>query len=135
MVSMTVEPIGIYTIADLERTRERDDGLRWELLDGELVMTPSPVPIHQDIAFELGILIRDVLPAGMHLYLAPLDVHLSERTVLQPDLMLVHEDSIGSSFIEAAPILAVEILSPSTRRRDLVTKLEIVGAGDSRGRR
>lgn len=42
MVSVTVEQIGIYTIADLERERELYDSLRWELLDGELVMTPSP---------------------------------------------------------------------------------------------
>ena len=47
MGSMTVEPIGIYTVADLERSRERDDRLRWELLDGELVVTPSPRTVHQ----------------------------------------------------------------------------------------
>ena len=54
MVSMTVEPIGIYTVADLERSRERDDRLRWELLSGELVVTPSPRMIHQAIVGELS---------------------------------------------------------------------------------
>lgn len=126
MVSMTVEQIGIYTVADLERERDRDDRLRWELLDGELVVTPSPVPIHQDIAFELALLLRPVTPEGMHLYLAPLDVRLDERNVLQPDVLIVDESSIGDEAIEAAPILAVEVLSPSTRRRDLMTKLDIL---------
>lgn len=126
MGTMAVEPIGIYTIADLEQARERDDGLRWELLDGELVMTPSPRPVHQDIAFRLGVIIDRVLPAGAHLFLAPLDVRLDERNVLQPDLMLVAEDIIGDEFVSGPPILAIEILSPSTRRRDLITKLDIL---------
>lgn len=126
MVRMTVEPIGIYTVADLERERERDDRLRWELLDGELVMTPSPRTIHQSIAFRLGVRIDQVAPAGTELFVAPLDVRLDERNVLQPDLFLVDEASIEDEFISAAPILAVEILSPSTRRRDLVTKLHIL---------
>ena len=126
MVSMTVEPIGIYTIADLERSRERDDRLRWELLDGELVVTPSPRTIHQSIAFRLGAIIDQVAPAGTELFMAPLDVRLDERNVLQPDVMLVTESSIEEEFISGTPVLAVEILSPSTRRQDLVTKRDIL---------
>ncbi len=126
MVGMTVEQIGIYTVADLERERERDDRLRWELLDGELVMTPSPIPIHQDIVRELTIRVAPKVPIGTCLYTAPLDVHLDARNVLQPDLILVAESSIGAKAILGAPILAVEVLSPSTRRRDLVTKLDIL---------
>lgn len=59
----------------------------------------------------------------MYLFFAPLDVRLDERNVLQPDLLLVDESSIEEEFISAAPVLAIEILSPSTRRRDLVTKI------------
>ena len=84
MGSMAVEPIGIYTIADLERERERDDRLRWELLDGELVMTPSPRPLHQDVALELAFLLRPLTPAGTRVYVAPLDVRVGARTVPQP---------------------------------------------------
>jgi len=126
MVTMTVEPIGIYTIEDLERSREHDDRLRWELLDGELVVTPSPRTIHQSIAFRLGVRIDQVAPDGTELFVAPLDVRLDERNVLQPDLLLAEEATIEDEFVSAAPILAVEILSPSTRRRDLVTKLDIL---------
>ena len=62
----------------------------------------------------------------MHFIMAPLDVRLDERNVLQPDVTLVTESSIEDEFISAAPVLAVETLSPSTRRRDLVTKLDIL---------
>lgn len=126
MVSMTAQPIGIYTIADLERERERDDGLRWELLDGELVMTPSPRTVHQAIIRELTIRLAPQAPEGAQLFTAPLDVRLDDRNVLQPDLMLVAEGIIGDEFISGAPILVVEILSPATRRRDLVTKRDIL---------
>lgn len=47
-------------------------------------------------------------------------------TCSEPDVLLLTESSIEEEFISAAPILAVEILSPSTRRRDLVTKLDIL---------
>ena len=129
MVTMTVEQIGIYTIADLERERGRDDGLRWELLDGELVMTPSPRTVHQAITFRLSVLLAPTMPAGTQFFTAPLDVRLDERNVLQPDLVLVAEEAIEDEFVSGAPILAVEVLSPSTRRRDLVTKLEILARG------
>ena len=126
MWTMAMATIGIYTVADLEQARVRDDGLRWELLDGELVMTPSPRPVHQDIVFRLGVRIDQVVPVGAHLYLAPLDVRLDERNVLQTDLLLVAEETIEEDVISGAPILAIEILSPSTRRRDLVTKRDIL---------
>lgn len=126
MGTMTVGPIGIYTIADLEQARDRDDGLRWELLDGELVMTPSPHTIHQAIVWELGMRLGPTMPSGTRFFTAPLDVRLDERNVLQPDLLLVAEETIQEDVISGAPILAIEILSPSTRRRDLVTKREIL---------
>ena len=89
MVGMTVEQIGIYTVADLERERDRDDRLRWELLEGELAMTPSPRPVHQRIVSRLLVRLAAVLDDSIELFTAPLDVRLSERTVLQPDLVMV----------------------------------------------
>ena len=84
MVGMTVEEIGIYTVADLERERGLDERLRWELLEGELVMTPSPRAIHQQVALRLAVrLLESVDHDSVDVIPAPIDVHLSERTVLQ----------------------------------------------------
>lgn len=126
MVGMTVEEIGIYTIADLERERELDARLRWELLDGELVMTPAPRFVHQDMLGHLYIRVMEVVPSSLVVAMAPLDVSLSDRTVLQPDLVLARRQQAGDTGIEGVPVLAVEVLSPSTRRRDLDDKRGIL---------
>lgn len=126
MVGMTVEQIGIYTVADLERERDRDDRLRWELLDGELVMTPSPRPVHQQVAFRIAQRLDAAATDDVVVLMAPLDVHLSGRTVLQPDVVVADHGQVRDDGIVDAPVLAVEVLSPSTRRRDLVTKREIL---------
>lgn len=57
---------------------------------------------------------------------APLDVQLSERTVLQPDLLVMRAADVDDDGTSTTPLLAVEVLSPSTRRRDLMTKLDIL---------
>lgn len=127
MVGMTVEDvIGIYTVADLERERERDERLRWELLEGELVMTPSPRTVHQRVAFRLAVLLDGAVGEGVEVLPAPIDVHLSARTVLQPDVVVVRTDQLVDEGVTGAPVLAVEVLSPSTRRRDLQAKPELL---------
>ncbi|MCK0112010.1 Uma2 family endonuclease [Ornithinimicrobium sp. F0845] len=124
---MTVEEIAIYTVADLERERVLDDRLRWELLEGELVMTPSPRTVHQQLVLRLAVrLLAAVDETVLDVIPAPVDVRMSDRTVLQPDLVVATLKQIQDDGIVGAPVLAVEVLSPSTRRRDLVTKLEIM---------
>ncbi|MBI2263684.1 MAG: Uma2 family endonuclease [Armatimonadetes bacterium] len=104
-----------------------DDGHRYELLEGELLMTPSPLTRHQEISIRLSSLLFAHLqkhPIGRVLC-APLDVILSSLTVLQPDLVFVlaeHKEIITERAIEGSPDLVVEILSPSTIRRDRVQK-------------
>lgn len=126
MVGMTVEQIGIYGVADLERERERDDRLRWELLDGELVMTPSPRYVHQDMVGRLYIAMMAAVRGSLAVAMAPIDVHVSDSVVLQPDLVVAGHDQVGDSGVVGVPVLAAEVLSPSTRRHDLVTKLRIL---------
>lgn len=128
MVGMTVEEIGIYTIADLERERDRDDALRWELLAGELVMTPAPRPLHQQMAFRVAQLLDAAIPPQWMVLMAPVDLRLSDRSVLQPDVVVLPHSQVLETRLEGVPVLAIEVLSPSTRRRDLVTKLEILRA-------
>ena len=104
-----------------------NDGLRYEIHDGELSVTPAPTPQHQIISINLVRALIQHVPAvapGMLLY-APLDVILADTTIVQPDVVYLAPDRlhrISRRGIEGPPTLAVEILSPSTRTIDRVTK-------------
>jgi len=110
------------TYADLEREREvRDE--RLELIEGEIVVTPPPSPLHQVIQHRLAVCLDEaVVRMGLGIVMsAPIDVFLGANTVLQPDLIVLLRDrrpSFGSKGIEGAPSLAIEISSPSTGSRD-----------------
>ena len=104
-----------------------DDGLRHELIDGVHYVTASPVTRHQRIlrklAVEIELWLRDH-PIG-EMFFAPLDVVLTRYDVVVPDLIYVsaeRSEGIEEKGLFAAPDLAVEILSPSTRRRDETLK-------------
>ncbi len=96
---------------------------RYELVDGELHMVPSPTPEHQDIAMNLALLLAGFVRANKlgKVSCAPLDVVLSEEDVFQPDLLYISNARLGirtQKNIQGAPDLVVEILSPGTRDRD-----------------
>ncbi|WP_367874910.1 Uma2 family endonuclease [Luteolibacter sp. Populi] len=101
-----------------------------ELIDGEIIMAPSPFRSHQWVAQRLYFLIQlhlEASPAG-ELYMAPFDVHLGEHDVLCPDLSFFAKESLhllSDRGAEGAPDLAIEVLSPSTARRDRKVKREI----------
>jgi Uma2 family endonuclease len=104
-----------------------DDGRRYEVLDGELVVVPSPNRLHQSILLDLAMHLRPWLDAhdGGALYLAPLDVRLHESTVCQPDLLVITAGDLArhpEGYVDGPPILICEILSRSTRGRDLIRK-------------
>jgi len=103
-----------------------NDGKRYEILDGELFVTPAPVPLHQRVSRNLErVLDRHVvdLSLGEVLY-APVDVILSATTIAQPDILFIRvgRDIVTGRGVEAPPDLVVEILSPSSSRQDRVTK-------------
>jgi Uma2 family endonuclease len=117
------------TYADLLSERETRDE-RLELIEGEIVVTPSPIPMHQIIIHRLAVLLDPpIVASGLGQVMeAPLDVYLDNRNVLQPDVVvLLHDrmDLIGPSNIEAAPSLAIEVLSPSTSGRDQGIKRDL----------
>jgi len=113
----TLEPKLQYE--DLAHTP--DDGRRYELLDGVLTVTPSPSPLHQRVSKRLHRRLEAYFEAR-HLgevFYAPVDVLLGTHDVVVPDLVVVTAPAqITDRAIEGAPTLLVEILSPSTRRRD-----------------
>lgn len=121
MVSVTVMPRdGSWTVEDLDRIP--DDGLQYELADGVLLVTPAPVPGHQRVVGDLHVLLRQAEVPGTELYVAPLDYRPSRIRSLQPDLLVVRTEDVGPTNVQRPLLLAVEVLSPSTRSKDLLLK-------------
>jgi Uma2 family endonuclease len=137
---VTQKPKRKLTYEDYAKTPE---GERWELIDGELIMPPSPKEAHQSVQGNLGapmlIFVREKdLGAPMlifvrekdlgKVYFAPFDVVLSDTDTVQPDLLFVSKDQlhiITADNVQGAPDLVVEIRSPSTARQDWTTKREL----------
>jgi Uma2 family endonuclease len=109
-----------------------DDGRLYEIIDGELLVSPTPNILHQRISRDLGFRIFEYLRASGRgeLLAAPVGVRLG-ADVLEPDLLVVlreHAVRIGVQVIEGAPDLVVEVLSPGTAKRDLVAKRAVYQA-------
>ncbi len=121
---VTAPPALKYTYADYCLT---PDDERYELLDGELVMSPAPNSTHQITVAELGTLLHMFVKAsGLgQVFFAPYDVVLSDTNVVQPDLLFISNERayiITPANARGAPDLVVEILSPSTTERDRTFK-------------
>lgn len=108
-----------------------DDGLRRELLEGELLVSPSPKVRHQEVVGRLYVVLANHLArrGGGRVYVAPLDVVLSDRTVLEPDVLFVSEEQLGiltEANVQGPPALVVEVLSDPrvdrVRKRDLYAR-------------
>lgn len=120
-------PAGRIKLTYAEYLELPDDGKQYEILDGELEVHPAPVPRHQAVSRNLQrILDRHVTERRLgQIFDAPIDVVLSDTTVVQPDLLFLtrrQNHLIGERAIEGPPTLVVEILSPGSRRRDRITK-------------
>ena len=106
-----------------------DDGLHYEIIDGELFVNAAPIPRHQRISGNLHLLIGPYVrdrECG-ELYYAPVDVLLSTHDVLEPDLLYItneHAAILKEKNVQGAPDFVIEILSDSTRRKDEVLKLK-----------
>jgi len=115
------------TYADLEAFPE--DNFRRELIDGELIVTAAPSTRHQRAVLELGAaLLAHSKAKGGEAYVAPTDVFFSDTNVVEPDVLFVraeHVDRVEKKFVRSAPDLVLEVSSPSTRRLELVRKLEL----------
>lgn len=110
------------TRAALEATP--DDGYRYELIDGELFVTPAPGYRHQRILLLLSKLLDDRCPPDLVVMVAPFAVGLAEDTEVQPDVLVAPRSAFTEKDLPEAPQLAVEVLSKSTRRMDLQLKWE-----------
>jgi Uma2 family endonuclease len=107
-----------------------NDGNRYEILEGELTVTPAPSTKHQTASVNLLVLLSQYIKERDlgKLFHAPIDLILESTSVLQPDLLFVSQARrhiITERAVEGAPDLVVEILSPTTSRTDRVTKAQI----------
>ena len=108
-----------------------DDGRRYELYDGEVIVVPSSFPRHQRVANHIQDLLREYEAAtGGLMFGAPLDIVLTEFDVVQPDIVFFraerrHLIKMWES-TRVPPDLAVEVLSRSTERRDRGRKMDML---------
>jgi Uma2 family endonuclease len=114
-----------YYTAEMVRALP-DDGQRYELVHGELLVTPAPRTWHQEIVGRLYEHLRTYLryqPVG-HALLSPADISWTDDTLVQPDVFVVPiEDARTLDWARMKTLLlAVEVLSPSTARADRFTK-------------
>jgi Uma2 family endonuclease len=107
------------TVAELDRMP--DDGRRYELLDGVLIVSPRPTTVHQFVAMRMARMLDDACPDSLCVVPEPA-VRLSPQTEFDPDLVVVHLDQIGGANLTEPPLLVVEIRSPSTALVDLNRK-------------
>lgn len=113
-----------YTVADLAEFP--DDGKRYELIRGELVVSPAPSVRHQIVLFRLAHELATYLkPLGLGDTLFPVaaDISWDDQNLVQPDLLVVRPEELSASWTTVKRLrLAVEVVSPSSRRRDRGSK-------------
>lgn len=100
------------------------DGLRRELVGGQLLVTPASGWSHQRAVANLYYLLRTACTAEHEVVIAPFDWYLAEDTYFEPDLLVVPRPTQLTQRFEGVPLLVVEVLSPSTRTADRVTKMD-----------
>jgi Uma2 family endonuclease len=109
-----------FTRADLEGMP--DDGRRYEIIDGVLIVSAAPGRLHQRAVGRLYRALDDACPDGLEVLIAPFAIALSEDSEIQPDLLVGHDDEFTDRNLVGRPLLAVEVLSPSSRLLDTHVK-------------
>ncbi|MHB8232669.1 MAG: Uma2 family endonuclease [bacterium] len=99
------------------------EGSPYQLIEGELIMTPSPYTEHQAISRNLGVLIANHVKKNKlgYVYYAPIDVYLDNKNAYQPDIIFIsnkNKDIIKKTGIDGSPDLVLEILSQSNAYYD-----------------
>jgi Uma2 family endonuclease len=117
----------VFTYEDY---RQLPEGAPYQLIGGELVMTPAPGTYHQIVSMKLELQLAGfVLERGLGIVLdAPVDVYLGETETYQPDLLFISQERmeiIEPERVNGAPDLVVEVLSPSTAYYDLRKKFKV----------
>jgi Uma2 family endonuclease len=122
----TLRPLTYDDLRDMP-----DDGQRYEIIDGELIVTPAPTMGHQRVVGRLYRLLDDYARQvqGGEVAFAPFDVRLGQFDAVEPDLVFLSATRPrvpnDENSIDFAPDLVVEVISPSSRRVDRVRKMAL----------
>lgn len=125
---MQTAEAGLRTVADYMQMP--DDGPRYELIEGELLMAPAPNRYHQTISFNLTLILGNYVRKNRlgNIYVAPFDIIFDEHNVLQPDIIYFSRSrasALTKAGASGAPDMAIEIVSPGAEKRDRVLKRKI----------
>lgn len=106
------------------------EGAPYQLINGKLIISPSPNRIHQKLIGEIFRLIANHLNGNLigEVYIAPSDVYLDEENVVQPDIYFVSKSNLSiltDAGADGAPDMIIELLSPSNAYYDLKAKLQL----------
>ena len=109
-----------------------NDGKRYEIIGGELFVTPAPRILHQKVVTRLAHFLLSFLEnkALGQVFVAPVDIVFSDFDVVEPDIVYVSRDRasiIREMNVQGAPDLAIEVVSETTERTDRTTKLKLYG--------
>ena len=122
----TLRPLSYDDLLDMP-----DDGQRYEIINGELIVTPAPTSAHQRVLAQLFRMLDDhahVTGAG-EVFFAPFDVKLGRFDVVEPDIVFLtalrSRVPNADNAIDYPPDLVVEVLSPSSRSSDRVKKMAL----------
>jgi Uma2 family endonuclease len=107
-----------------------DDGNKYEIIEGELIMSPAPYTIHQEVMLNIAVeLVNFVRKTKIgKIYVAPTDVVISDINVVQPDILFITSEKlqiITAKNIKGVPDLIIEIISPATGYYDLSGKKDL----------
>ncbi|MGA2984230.1 MAG: Uma2 family endonuclease [Terriglobia bacterium] len=107
-----------------------NNGRRYEIIDGELFVTPSPRRAHQNVVTQLSYYLVEFVKREERgrVYVAPFDVVFSFHDVVEPDILYVSKERasvVTEKNVQGAPDLVVEVLSASTAEIDRTTKLKL----------
>lgn len=107
-----------------------DDGQRYEIIEGELYVSPAPNTKHQTVSINLSTEFNVHVRTGRlgRVFAAPTDVRLTEPSTVQPDILYVRQARRGiitPQSVQGAPDLVVEIISPSSTQMDLEIKRDL----------
>ena len=127
MTSGQAQPKTTYTYEDYKKF---PDDLRCEIIGGDVFnMTPAPTTLHQSVTFRIGYLLERELEKKNYpcrLFIAPTDVILSDRDVIQPDVLIICDRSkIEEKGVFGPPDVIFEVTSPATEATDRKKKRDL----------
>ncbi len=107
-----------------------EDGWGYQIIEGELVVSPSPKTIHQDILLNFGYALKFHIKKTKsgYVYLAPFDVILDNQNIVQPDILYIsnkNKNILTKDNVKGAPDFVVEILSQSNKQYDVINKKDV----------